>query len=135
MSSATLVMEVDFSILCIPVILLFLTILLLRISIVKPPMNADMAFCQLSLATLFTHTYRFLTPFVKDSPAFNLNHVHYLSLVSVGIWSMSLTGLIHGIGLTDFRVDHNINIQQAFTLSQIKSLFLLLLIAFTYGSV
>ena len=114
----------------IPVIVLFLTILLLRISIVKPPMNAYVAFCQLSLAILFTHTYRFLTPFVKDSPA--LKQVHYLSLVSVGIWSMSLTGLIHGIGLTDFCVDHNINIQQAFTLIQIKSLFPLLLIAFTY---
>ena len=86
--------------------------------------------CQLSLTTLFTHAYRLHTPFVNDSPA--LEQVHYLSLVSIGIWSMSLTALIHGIGLTDFCVDHNINIQQTFTLTQIKSLFPLLLIAFTY---
>ena len=114
----------------IPVIVLFLTLLVFRVSVVKPPMNAYVTFCQLALGTLFTNAYRFHAPFVNDCSA--LKQAHYLSLVSIGIWAMSLTEQIHGIGLNDFCVDHNINIQQTFTLTQIKSLFPLLLIAFTY---
>ena len=57
---------------------------------------------------------------------------HYVSMVAVGVYAMSFTGLIHRVGLTDFCVDSNINIQQAFILTQIKSLFPLLLIALTY---
>ena len=93
-------------------------------------MNAYVTFCQLALTTLFTNAYRFHSPYIKDSPA--LNQAYYMSLLSVGIWAMSFTGLIHGIRLTDFCIDHNINVQQQSTLTQIKSLFPLLLIAFTY---
>ena len=114
----------------VPVVILFLVVLVFRISIVKPPLNAYVTFCQISLVTLFVHSYRFLSPYVSDSPA--LKQAHYLSMVSMGVWAMSLTGLIRGVGLTDFCVSHSVNIQQAFILTQIKSLFPLVLITITY---
>ena len=112
---------------CVQIIVVFLTIQIFRISVVKPPMNAYVTFYQLALAILFTHAYRFHSPYVKDNSA--LKQAHYLSLLSVGIWAMSLTEQIHGI---DTCVDSSINIQQAFILTQIKSLFPLLLISLTY---
>lgn len=113
-----------------PVIILFTTLFVIRVSVAKPPLNAYVTFCHLSLAALFVHFHRFLSPFVNDSPA--LIQAHYVSMVATGVWAMSFTGLIRGVGITDFCVDTNINIQQAFILTQIKSLFPLLLIAFTY---
>lgn len=113
-----------------PVLVLFLVILVFRVSIAKPPMNALVAFYQLSLAIIFTHSHLFQPPFVKYSPA--LEKAHYASLVSIGIWAMSLFGLIRGAGITDFCVDPNISIQQAFTLTQIKSVFPLFLVAFSW---
>ena len=114
----------------IPVIFLFLIILVLRVSVVKPPLNAYVVFCQVSLVLLFTNSHRFSPPYVNDNP--KLEQAHYLSMLSVGIWSMTFTGLIRGVGLTDFCVDPDVNIQQAFILTQIKSLFPLALIACTY---
>lgn len=113
-----------------PVLILFLLVLGFRVSIAKPPMNALVMFYQLSLAIIFTHSYLFQPPYVEYSPA--LEKAHYASLVSVGIWAMSLIGLIRGVGLTDFCVDPNISVQQAFTLTQIKSVFPLFLVAFSW---
>ena len=114
----------------IPVLIQFLVILAFRVSILKPPINAFVTFYQLCLAILFTHSYRFHPPYIQPNSA--LKKAHYLSMVSVGIWAMSLTGLIHRVGITDFCVNSDINIQQAFTLTQIKSLFPLFLIAFSW---
>ena len=114
----------------IPVVILFVTLSVFRISVVKPPLNAYVAFCQASLAILFVHSYRFLSPFVIDNPA--LVQAHHLSMMSLGVWSMSFTEFIHGVQFTDFCVDSSINIQQMFILTQIKSLFPLLLIFITY---
>ena len=113
-----------------PVIILFTTLFVFRVSVAKPPLNAYVTFCHLSLAVLFVHSHRFLSPFVNNSPA--LIQAHYVSMVATGVWAMSFTGLIRGVGITDFCVDTNVNIQQAFILTQIKSLFPLVLIAFTY---
>jgi hypothetical protein len=114
----------------VPVLVLFLLILVFRVSIAKPPMNALVTFYQLSLAIIFTHSYLFQSPYVECNPA--LERAHYASLVSIGIWTMSLTGLIRGVGITDFCVDSNISIQQAFSLTQIKSIFPIFLIAFSW---
>ena len=54
-----------------PVIILFTTLLVFRVSVAKPPLNAYVTFCHLSLAALFVHFHQFLSPlnFVNDSPA------------------------------------------------------------------
>ena len=114
----------------IPVLILFLVILVFRVSIAKPPMNALVVFYQLSLAIIFTHSNLFQPPYVEYNPA--LENGHYASLVSIGIWAMSLIWLVRGVGITDFCIDPNINIQQAFTLTQIKSVFPLFLVAFSW---
>lgn len=114
----------------IPVLVLYLVILTFRVNISKPPMNAFVTFYQLSLAILFVHSSTFHPPYVEYNPA--LKEAHYVSLVSVGIWAMSLIGLIHGIGITDFCVDSDISIQQSFVMTQIKSIFPLFLIAFSW---
>ena len=114
----------------IPVLILFLLILVFRVSIAKPPMNKLVAFYQLSLAIIFTHSYLFQPPYVEYNPA--LGKAYYVSLVSIGIWMMSLLDLVRGVGITDFCVDSSISIQQAFSLTQIKSVFPLFLVAFSW---
>ena len=114
----------------IPVLILYLVILAFRVSFAKPPMNAFVTFYQLSLAILFVHSSLFHPPYIGYNPA--LKNAHYISLVSVGIWAMSLIGLIHGVGITDFCVDSDISIQLSFVLTQIKSIFPLFLIAFSW---
>ena len=111
----------------IPLTVLFFIVSVFRISLAKPPMNALVLFSQVALALLFTHTHQFHPPYVKDSPW--LKGLHRLYLVVLGIWEITLTRFIETI--TDFCVDPKINIQQAFTLTQIQSLFPLVLIALT----
>lgn len=115
----------------IPLTVLFLVILLFRISLVRPPMRAFVPFYQASVAVIFTHTHRFYPPYVTSNLA--LRSTHYLYVVFFGMWGVSLTENVFGI--TDFCVSENINMQQAFTLKQVQSVFPLLLVAFTYACI
>ena len=99
-----------------------------RISLARPPLNAFVMFCHLSLAFLFTCAYQFYPPYVLDSDA--LQTVHYYVFVGLEIWSMSLIRSLPGI--IDFCVQPNISVQVDFSLTQIQSLFPLVLIAFSY---
>lgn len=101
-----------------PVIILLTTLFAFCVSVAKPPLNVYVTFCHRSLAVLFVHSHRFLSPFVNKNPA--LIQAHYVSMVATGVWAMSFTGLIRGVGITDFCVDTNINIQQAFHLDTDK---------------
>ena len=111
----------------IPLTVLFFVVSVFRISLAKPPMNAYVVFCQLALALLFTHANQFYPPYVPDNRW--LKDLHRLYLIVLGVWSMTLTRFIETI--TGFCVDPNINMQQAFTLTQIQSLFPLVLIVLT----
>ena len=111
----------------VPLTVLFFMVSVFRISVAKPPMNAFVVFCQLALALLFTQSYRFYPPYVVD--AYWLKGLHRFYLIILGVWGMTLTRFIESI--TNFCVDPSINIQQAFTLTQIQSAFPLLLIALT----
>ena len=111
----------------IPLTVLFFIVSVFRISLAKPPMNAYVVFCQLALALLFTHAHQFNPPYVMDSPW--LKDVHRLYLIVLGVWDMTLTRFVET--LTNFCVDPKISMQQAFTMTQIQSLFPLVLIALT----
>ena len=111
----------------IPLTMLFFVVTVFRISLAKPPMNAYVVFCHLALALLFTHTHQFHPPYVMDSPW--LKGIHRLYLVVLGVWEMTLTRFIETV--TNFCVDPNISMQQAYTMTQIQSLFPLLLISLT----
>ena len=115
----------------IPITILFFLVLLFRISIVNPPMNAYVTFCQISTALLYSYVDRFFPPFVMDS--LFLRRLHYVFLFGLGFWGLDLLENIRG--LSDFCVDSKINLQQAVTLIQIKSLFPLLLVAVTYACI
>ena len=115
----------------IPLTILFLVVLLFRISLVRPPMRAFVLFYQASVAVIFTHTHRFYPPYVANNLA--LRSIHYLYVVFFGMWGVSLTENVFGI--TDFCVSENINMQQAFTLKQIQSTFPLLLVAFAHACI
>ena len=112
----------------IPVTVLFFVVLLFRISIVNPPMNAYVTFCQISTALLYSYVDQFSPPFVMDSLI--LRRVHYVFLFGLGFWGLDVLENVRG--LSDFCVDPKIKLQQAVTLIQIKSLFPLLLVAITY---
>lgn len=112
----------------VPVTLLFFLVSVFRISLARPPLNAFVVFCHLSLALLFTHAYQFHPPHVVDSAA--LQTFHYCIVLGLGVWSMSLIRNLPGI--TDFCVEENINIQQAFSLTQVQSLFPLVLIFLSF---
>ena len=111
----------------IPLTILFFIVTVFRISLATPPLNGYVIFCQLALALLFTHTHHFNPPYVMDSPL--LQGLHRLLLIVLGVWNMTLTRFIETI--TSFCVDSSISMQQAFTMTQIQSLFPLLLIALT----
>ena len=112
----------------IPLTILFLVVSVFHISLARPPLNAFVMFCHFSVAILFTRAYQFYPPHVMDSDA--LQTSHYYVFVGLEIWSMSLIRSLFGI--TDFCVESNINVLQAFSLTQIQSLFPLVLIALSY---
>ena len=111
----------------IPLTMLFFIVSVFRISLAKPPMNAIVLFFQVALALLFTHTHRFHPPYVMGSMW--LNGLHRLYLIVLGVWAMTLTRFVETV--TDFCVDPNISMQQAFIVTQIQSLFPLVLIVLT----
>ena len=111
----------------IPLTVLFFIVSVFRISLAKPPLNAFVVVSQVALALLFTRAHQFHPPYVMDSSW--MRELHRFYLIVLGVWGMSQTRLIESI--TNFCVDPNINVQQAFTLTQIQSLFPLLLIALT----
>lgn len=111
----------------IPLTVLFFILSVFRISLAKPPMNALVLFFQVALALLFTHTHLFHPPYVMDSPW--LKGLHRLYLIVLGVWEMTLTRFIETI--TNFCVDPRISVQQAFIVTQVQSLFPLVLIALT----
>ena len=111
----------------IPLTVLFFVVSVFRISLAKPPMNAYVVFCQLALALLFTHTHQFNPPYVMDSPW--LKGLHRMYLIVLGAWDMTLTRFFETV--TNFCVDPNISMQQAFTITQVHSLFPLVLIGLT----
>ena len=115
----------------IPLTVLFFVVSIFRISLARPPLNAFVVFCQFCNVLLFLHAYRFYPPYI-DSYA--LQKLHYFVFVGLGIWSMTLTRYLD-FGITNFCVDSDINIQQAFTLTQIQSLFPLFLVFITHASI
>ena len=117
-----------FMIQLIPITVLFFVLLAFRVSIVHPPMIAYVTFCQISTALLYSYASRFHPPFVASSV--HLIRVHYTYLFTLGIWGLDLLENIRG--LSDFCVASNVDLQQAITLTQIKSLYPLLLVGLTY---
>ena len=113
----------------IPLTVLFFVVSVFHVSLARPPLNAYVVFCQISTAILFTQTDRFYPPYVVDS--LTLRTVFYCIFLALGIWNMTLTRYMD-YGITNFCVDPNINIQQAFTLTQIQSLFPLVLVSVMY---
>ena len=116
----------------IPLTLLFFIVSVFRISLARPPMNAFVAFCQICTCVLFVYAYRFYPPYIVDGVA--LQKLHYFVFLGLGIWSMTLTRYLD-FGITNFCVDPDVNAQQAFTLTQIQSLFPLFLVFITYASI
>ena len=112
----------------IPLTVLFFVITIFRISLARPPMRGFVFFYQTAVAVLFTNIHRFNPPHSTNSLVLKL--IHYIYIVTFGIWGMSLTENVPGI--TDFCVHPDINIQQAFTLKQIQSTYPLLLVIITY---
>lgn len=112
----------------IPVSILFFVVLLFRISIVHPPLNAYVTFCQISTALLYSYANRFHPPFVISSVF--LTRLLRLFLFGLGIWGMDILENIRF--MSDFCVDSSVSMQLAVTLVQIKSLFPLLLVLLTY---
>ena len=111
----------------IPLTVLFFVVSVFRISVTKPPMNGYVVFCQIALALLFTRAHQFHPPYVMDNQW--LKDLHRLYMIVLGVWGMTLTRFIETI--TDFCIDPGINVQQAFTLTQVQSLFPLVLITLT----
>ena len=116
----------------IPLTLLFFVVSVFRISLARPPMNAFVAFCQLCTSFLFVYAYRFYPPYIMDGVV--LQRLHYFVFICLGIWSMTLTRYLD-FGITNFCVDSDVNVQQAFTLTQIQSLFPLFLVFVTHPSI
>lgn len=116
----------------IPLTVLFFVVSVFRISLARPPLNAFVSFCQICTSILFIHAYRFYPPYVLDGVT--LQKLHYFVFLGLGIWSMTLTRYLE-FGITNFCVDPNVNVQQAFTLTQIQSLFPLFLVFITHASI
>ena len=116
----------------IPLTVLFFVVSVFRISLARPPMNAFVVFCQMCTVILFTQANNFYPPYVVDSIV--LQRLHYITFLGLGIWSMTLTRYLD-CGITNFCVDPDVSVQQAFTLTQIQSLFPLLLVFLTHASI
>ena len=115
----------------IPLTVLFFIVTIFRISLARPPMNAFVVFCQICTGLLFLNAYQFYPPYVKS---FTLQRLHYIVFLVLGIWSMTLTRYLD-FGITNFCVDPDVNVQQAFSLTQIQSLFPIFLVFVTHVSI
>lgn len=118
-----------FTLQLIPVTVMFVIIIVFRLSIAKPPMNAFVLFSQLSSVILYTNAASFQTPFLSNfaSDVFITLRSIYLPILS--LWSLSFS---HVPKVTDFCVASRLIHQQSHLLSYTSNIHVLLLIAMAY---
>jgi hypothetical protein len=118
-----------FTLQLIPVTVMFAIIIVFRLSIAKPPMNAFVIFSQLSSVILYKNAARFQTPFLSNcaSDVFITLRSIYLPILS--LWSLSFS---HVPKATDFCVAPRLIHQQSHLLSYTSNIYVLLLIAMAY---
>ena len=118
-----------FTLQLIPVTIMFAIIIVFRLSIAKPPMNAFVIFSQLSLVMLYKNAARFQTPFLTNSVSEVFITLRSIYLPVLSLWNLSFS---HVPKLTDFCVASYLVHQQSHLLSYITSIYVLLLIAMSY---
>ena len=118
-----------FTLQLIPVTVMFAIIIVFRLSIAKPPMNAFVVFSQLSAVMLYKNAVRFQTPFLSNSTSNIFITLRSIYLPILTFWSLSFS---HVTKVTDFCVASHLVHQQSHLLSYTANIHVLLLIAVAY---
>lgn len=118
-----------FTLQLIPVTIMFAIIIVFRLSIAKPPMNAYVIFSQLSCVILYKNSARFQTPFLSNSASDVFVTLRSIYLPILSLWSLSFS---HVPKLTDFCVTSRLVHQQSHLLLYTANIYVLLLIAIAY---
>ena len=114
----------------VPVTILFVVVILFRISITRPPMNAFVLHSQLSLVVIYVNAHRFQMPFLSGPASQIFIQLRNIILPVLGIWNLGLFNLIEEP--TRFCVDSQLNHLQFYFLTCVTSIHVLLLVIITF---
>ena len=114
----------------VPVTVLFVVVVVFRLSITQPPFNAFVFHSQLNLAIIYIYAAKFQSPFLTTSASQTLVTLRNIFLPILGVWNLGSFSLIKG--LTSFCVAVDVNHQQFYFLTYITSFHVLLLVVITF---
>ena len=114
----------------VPVTVIFLVVILFRVSIARPPMNAFVLHSQLSLAIIYVNSFRFQPPFLCSRVSQVFIQLRNVILPVLGIWNLGLFNLIEEP--TRFCVHSHLNHLQFYFLTCITSVHVFLLVVLTF---
>ena len=113
-----------------PVTILFVTVVIFRLSIAQPPMNVFVLHSQISLVLLYLRGDRFQSPFVSDTLSGVFVTLRSIILPLLGIWNLGFFPNIEGV--TRFCVSTRLDHQHFYSLTYITTIHVLLLIVVTF---
>lgn len=113
----------------IPVTVMFVIIIVFRLSVARPPMTGFVLFSQLSLVILYKNAAKFQRPFLSSSASDFFLTLRSIYLPVLSLWNLSFS---HVPKLTNFCVYSRILHQQSYLLHFITNVHVIVLIGVAY---
>lgn len=114
----------------LPVTLLFVIVIMFRLSLTQPPMNGFLLYSHLCLGQMYLFAPKFQTPYLSTSASQTFIALRKIYLPMLGLWNLGFFGVIED--LTSFCVDSRLNHLDFFFLTYITSIHVLLLVVTTF---